>query len=57
MLDTCSSREDHVDEESMIPPQEVWERLSEEEKDSLRKTMIHMAEDVSRDYFEDASKS
>jgi len=41
----------------MIPPQEVWERLSEEEKDSLRKTMIHMAEDVSRDYFEDASKS
>jgi TRAP-type C4-dicarboxylate transport system substrate-binding protein len=51
-----SSDKDETDEESVIAPHEVWEKLSEEEKDSVRDAMIRIAEEISEDYFEDATK-
>jgi TRAP-type C4-dicarboxylate transport system substrate-binding protein len=51
-----SSGKDETDGESVIAPHEVWERLSEEEKDSVREAMIRIAEEMNWDNLEDASK-
>lgn len=51
-----SSGKDETDEESVIAPQEVWERLSEEEKESVREAMIRIAEEMSSEHSEDAPK-